>query len=216
MNKHKILLISLVAIFFGIQGCSWHHADISALSNAQQDYYKRLGDMLSDKQQTLNLAFDNMQQADSKHRRELLQWARDIRKTDILLHGDVGVAGNENLFLMQLASITLADQYQPVSEIDQAQVKSLKELYDKIKEAVKVLAKNNDVLVKYLGSKESEFALQSLDMASVVQIISAVRKAQEDLGKTEKRTDDERKKEQEQILKGAEQARETLLKVISH
>jgi hypothetical protein len=216
MNKHKILLISLVTIFFGIQGCSWHRADISALSKAQQDYYKRLGDMLSDKQPTLNLAFDNMQQADSKHRRELLKWARDIRKTDMLLHGDVGVTGNEKLFLMQLASITLADQYQPFSEIDQAQVKSLKELYDKVKEAVKVLAKNNDILVKYLGSKESEFALQSLDMASIVQVIATVRKAQEDLGKTEKRTDEERKKEQEQILKGAEQARETLFKVISH
>jgi hypothetical protein len=101
----------LVTIFFGIQGCSWHRADISALSKAQQGYYNKLGNMLNDKQQTLNLAFDTMQQADSKHHRELLQWERDVRKTDILLHGDVGVKGNEKLFLIQLANITLADQY---------------------------------------------------------------------------------------------------------
>lgn len=210
--KWMILASSLALLI--TTGCAMNRANVKALSQEQQVYYKKLRSMLNANSSKLELALSEQLKADRVRELNLLSWERDLQKAEVLLRVDANVTKNQKLLSMKLAEINLEEVSNlSGNQIDQSRKEAILKLYNKLSEAVESLEKNNDIIIKYLGSGDKKFTLRSLDVEGIVRTLSAIRSVEEELRQIEKRSKEEQKKESQQIQKSIERARDLLIKV---
>jgi hypothetical protein len=208
-----IMLASSLAFLLTV-GCAMNRANITALSEEQQIYYNKLGSMLQKNRSLLELGLKSQLEADRVRELNLMNWVRDLQKAEVLLQSDANVTGNQKLLSMKLAELNLeATGSLSMNTIDQSRKEAILELYDKLSEAVALLEKNNDIILKYLGSNDKEFALRSLDVEGIVRMVSTIRSLQEELGEIEERSEEQRQKENERIRKSIERTQDLLIEV---
>lgn len=209
----KIALIVSLSVLFST-GCAMKRANITALSQEQQTYYKQLGSMLVTNRNKLETGLSEELKADRIREFNLMDWKRDLQKAEVLLQVDANVTGNQKLLSMKLAELNL-ESIDTLSrdEIDQTRKQAILNLYDKLIESIMLLEKNNEIILSYIGSGDKKFALRSLDVNGMVRTVSNIRGLQEDLGEIEKRSEEEQKKESEQIRKSIERVQNLLIKV---
>jgi hypothetical protein len=170
--------------------------------------------MLNANSSKLELALSEQLKADCVRELNLLSWERDLQKAEVLLRVDANVTKNQKLLSMKLAEINLEEVSNlSGNQIDQSRKEAILKLYNKLSEAVESLEKNNDIIIKYLGSGDKKFTLRSLDVEGIVRTLSAIRSVEEELRQIEKRSKEEQKKESQQIQKSIERARDLLIKV---
>jgi hypothetical protein len=208
-----IMLASSIALLF-TAGCTMSRANVTALSQEQHIYYDKLGNMLQNNRPILELGLKEQLEADRVRELHLMNWRRDLQKAEVLLQVDTNVTGNQKLLSMKLAELNLeAVGELSKNTIDQSRQEAILKLYDKLSEAITLLARNNDILLKYLGSNDENFALRSLDVEGIVRMVATVHSLQEELGQIEKKLEEQQKKESEQIRKFIERAQDLLIKV---
>jgi hypothetical protein len=170
--------------------------------------------MLEANRTKLETGLNEQLKADRVRELNLMEWERDLQKAEVLLQVDADVTGNQKLLSMKLAELNL-EEVDSLSRnaIDESREKAILKLYDELKEAVRLLKENNEKLLNYLSSGDKEFALRSLDVGGIVRMVSTIRGLQEELGQIEKRSEEERKKEDERIRKSIERTQDLLVKV---
>ncbi len=197
-------------------GCAFNRANVAALSQEQDAYYSKLGKTLRENRDKLKLGLSEQLKADLVRQRNLLTWERDLDKAEILLQVDANTTGNRRLLLLKSAESDLASlsQVQALQDIDRARLQALMDLYDSVINAVDALQKNNSVVTKYLGSRNAEFALRSLDVQGVVTTISNLRDVRDQLKGVAARSAQEKIKEDERLQKDIGRAREVFIKAL--
>lgn len=189
-------------------------ANITALSQEQQAYYSKLGNMLKANRSKLENGLNEQLKADRVRALNLMNWQRDLQKAEVLLQVNADVTGNQKLLSMMLAELNLeAVDGLSRNTIDQSREETILKLYARLSEAVALLEKNNDTILKFIGSGDKKFALRSIDVEGIVRMVSAIRGLQEELDKIGERSEEERKKESEKIRRSIERAQDLLIKV---
>lgn len=207
-----MMLVSSMALLL-TTGCTMNRANVMGLSQEQQTYYSKLGSMLQKNRPILELSLTEQLKADRVRELNLMNWRRDLQKAEVLLQVDANVTGNQKLLSMTLAELNLeAVGDLSKNTIDQSRKEAILKLYDKLSEAVTLLERNNDTILKYVGSNDANFALRSLDVEGIVRMVSTIRSLQEELEQIEKRSEEQQKKESEQIRKLIERAQDLLIK----
>ena len=212
--KKVTLIVSLSMLL--TTGCAMKRANITELIQEQQTYYNQLGSMLKANRTKFKTGLSEQLKADRVRELNLMDWERDLQKSEVLLQVDADVTGNQKLLSMKLAELNLeAVDTLSRNAIDQTRKQAILNLYDKLREAIVLLEKNNETILKYIGSGDENFALRSLDVEGIVRMISTIRSLQEDLGEIEKRSEEKQKKESERIRKSIERAQDLLIKVFA-
>jgi len=214
MKTGKCVMLAVSLSLLLTTGCAMKRANITALSQEQQTYYSKLGNMLKAKRSKLENGLNEQLKADRVRALNLMNWQRDLQKAEVLLQFDADVTGNQKLLSMMLAELNLeAVDSLSMNTIDQSREEAILKLYDRLSKAVALLEKNNDTILKYIGSGDKKFALRSIDAEGIVRMVSTIRGLQEELGKIGERSEEERKKESERIRRSSERAQDLLIKV---
>jgi len=215
MKTGKCVMLAVSLSLLLTTGCAMKRANITALSQEQQSYYSKLGNMLKANRSKLENGLNEQLKADRVRALNLMNWQCDLQKAEVLLQVDADdVTGNQKLLSMMLAELNLeAVDSLSMNTIDQSREEAILKLYDRLSEAVALLEKNNDTILKYIGSSDKKFALRSIDVEGIVRIVSAIRGLQEELGKIGERSEEEQKKESERIRRSIERAQDLLIKV---
>ena len=214
MKTAKRVMLAVGLLMLLTTGCAMKRANITALNQNQQTYYNELGSMLKANRTKLETGLNEQLKADRVRELNLMNWERDLQKAEVLLQVDADVTGNQKLLSMKLAELNLeAVDSLSRNKIDQSRKKAILTLYDKLSEAVALLEKNNETILKYIGSGNKNFALRSLDVEGIVRMVSTIRSLQEELDQIEERSGEERKKESERIRKSIERAQNLLIEV---
>lgn len=212
MKRRNWLALVCSLLFLLTVGCAGKRNNVKALSQEQQTYYSTLDSLLEGNHFVLKLGLEQQLKSDLARKLELMNWERDLRKAEVLLQVDADVTGNRKLLLMKLAELNLEEANRLTTmQIDRSRRDAILNLYNELRAAVATLRMNNDVLVEYLGSGDKMFVLRSLDVEGIARVISVIRSAQEELAQIEKRSDEERQKENERIQKSIERARDLLI-----
>jgi hypothetical protein len=206
--------MALAALAFATGGCS--RTGVAELSQEQTRYYRDLRAALEDTSRARELRLEQILTEDLERQKELHRWERDLAKAEIMLRTNGDLDARKRLLMMKLAELDLASQaeYQRLAELGAARKKALMDLYQAVIDATKALEKNNKTINTYLASPDASFAAQSLDVASVVRVVSAVRDVRDELKDVEQRTDEERKKQDERLGKQIDRARDALIKIL--
>lgn len=202
----------LVTLVLACSGCG---ASIKKLSEEQDKYYTKLEESLNANQALLRASMETQLVAHRERERTLAEWTRKLQKADVLLQQDETVTGQQRLLSWKLAELDLAVERNEhaMEQVDGDRLKAILDLYGKILEATQALKKNSKAVTAYLGGG-LDSAVASLDIGAVVSAISGIRQVQENLGKIEGRSEEERKKESDRIQKGLERAQDLLGKVL--
>jgi len=201
--------------FVLLSGCALHRANVTALSQEQAQYYAKLRDTLTTNRQLLATGLEEQLKVDLVRQQNLRNWRLDLQKAGVLLQRAPSATGAQKLLYMELSEVNLNDVHTLAAseQIAASRKQAILGLYDKVIESVRVLEKNNAVIVEYFGSKDTAFALRSLDVEGISRGITGIRGAQEELGQIEKRSEEEKRKESERTQQAIEQVRNILLKV---
>jgi len=214
MKTEKYVLLAVGLSLLLTTGCPMNRANITALSQGQQAYYNKLGNMLKENRSTLEEGLKQQLKADRIREINLMEWQRDLQKAEVLLQVDANVTGNQKMLSMKLAELSLEAANSPSrNSIDQSREEAILKLYGKLSKAVELLEKNNETILNYLGSGDKEFALRSIDVEGIVRIVSDIRILQEQLGQIEKRSEEQRKEESDRIRVSIERAQNLLIAV---
>jgi hypothetical protein len=214
--KRTRFFIAMIGLVLIGNGCAFNRANVAALSQEQDAYYAKLGKTLRDNREKLQLGLTEQLKVDLARQRNLLTWERDLAKAEILLRVDANTRRNRRLLLMKSTESDLASlsQVQALADIDHARLQAIMDLYDAVITAVDTLQKNNAVITTYLGSRDAEFALRSLDVQGVVTSVSTLRDVQDQLKGVEERSAQEKIKENERLQKDIERARDVLIQAL--
>ena len=186
---------------------------MTELTKEQQNYYKQLETTLTEQRAPLQLGLENEIEADLQRRRDLVEWERGLLKAEILLRVDSNVALNKRLLMVTMAQTQLGtlDHVSTLQSIDRRRVESLLALYDAILAATKKLEENSKVISEYLGSRDSKFALRSVDTAALAATAGAVRFTIQVAEGLTAEAAAERMKEQERWQQDLDRARKLLV-----
>jgi hypothetical protein len=198
-----------------LSGCALHRANVTALSKEQAQYYAKLRDTLTTNRQLFATGLEEQLKVDLVRQQNLQNWRLDLEKAGVLLQRAPNATGAQKLLYMELSEVDLNDVHTLAAreQIEASRKQTILNLYDKVMESVGVLEKNNTVMVEYLGSKDTAFALRSLDVEGISRAIAGVRGVQEELGQIEKRSEEEKRKESERTQQVIGQVRNILLRV---
>ena len=213
MSTGRNCFLTLAAVI-AIAGCSpWSRVGVTALSENQQAYFKKLDATLTAGRPALQDGLNLQLAANTMRRMQLNDWQHDLDRAEILLRVDPAVSGNKRLLSLQLAQLNLQriETIAAREETNSEQVAAILSLYDRVQKAVTELQKNNQIITEYLGSSNKQFALRSLDINGIVAAVTGIQSARDQLGKIEARTEEERKQDREHLQKAVERAREALL-----
>ena len=116
---------------------------------------------------------------------------------------------------MKLAEVDLAaaDRVAAIQTIDQARKQTILKLYDKVVEGVAAAEKNNATILSYLESNDAKIFLRSLDLDGIFRVIGAVQQLQGELNQTDKKAQEEQRKQADEIRQAVQRARDLLIKV---
>ncbi len=214
MNVKQIIIFCIFLSLSLTTGCAMSRSNVTELSKKQDEYYSKLKNLLEENKNDIEISLNDQLKADKKRELDLLTWERDLKKAEVLLQVDANVTGNQRLLSMKLAEINLEEVINLSDiQINEARKEIILKSYKALIDAVKTLKENNDIIVKYLSSSDAEFVLRSFDIDGVVMTVSAIRSLQEELGQIDKRSEEERRKENERIQKTIERSRDILIKV---
>lgn len=197
-------------------GCSLPRAGVADLARRQEEYYGELEQMLRSRRHLLEEALDWHRRVHAERRATLLDWERDLRRAEVLLRTGSDVTANLRLLSLQLAHLNLEEiERSPWDDLDRRRAAALLEVYDEMVEGLAALRENNAVLLGYLVSSDAELALRSLDVASLVRTVVAIRRSRRELGTIEEEDEAERAKEVDRLERSMERVREILLSAFS-
>ncbi len=214
MSTVRSCFLALAAAI-ALGGCALNRAGVTALSENQQAYYKKLDATLTAGRPALQQGLHVQLDTNTKRRLQLNTWQHDLERAEILLQVDADVTGNKRLLSLQLAQLNLqrVDSVTARDETSAEQVAAILSLYDRVQKAVIELQKNNKIITDYLGSGDKQFVLRSLDVNGIVAALAGIQGVREQLRDIEARTEEEMAQDREQIQKSVERAREVLLRV---
>ena len=200
-----------------LSACTSGRDSITALSQEQSTYFDKLEEELKKQRATFGTGIELQLIADAGSRRELLEWQRRQQKADILLQVDDNTEGNRELLLLKLAEldIGLLEQQRATERIDSARLDAILALYDALINAAAALKKNNDAILQYLESDDLTFAAKSLDVGGVVAAQSALQDVAAALDLVDRRSAEARAKQDEELQKNLDKAREAVIKGLS-
>src|SRR5258708_27168864 len=213
-------LIRLAALLAGCallaSGCAFHRGNVPALSKEQDSYYAKLEETLTKGRPNLVDALAKQLQADRVRQGNLLEWERDLAKTEVLLQVNANTSGNRKLLLLKTTESDLKSlsQVQALQEIDHARQQAILDLYDGVIKATKALRNNNRPITEYLSGGNAVFALRSLDIQGVVTAVSTLEDVQNQLKGVQVRSDQEKIKENQRLQSEIERARDVVLKAL--
>ena len=213
MNSTVGALVLSTAIL--VSGCAFQRTNITALSLQQQEYFSALEETLKQNRQHLEDGIELQAKTAWIRRQHLADWELSVKKAEIILAANSSVRNNQKLLSMVLADIELDETTARAGSITDEKAQEILSLYDEIRSNVVALKKNNITIIEYLASKDQEFAIRSLDLEGIITAITGVRELQEQLGRIEKRSDEEKKNERERIQKSIERAQDILLSAFS-
>lgn len=213
---NRPLILSLLLLVAGAQGCSFNRANVADLVDQQQAYYGDLRALLIDQKNSLERGLAQKVKTSSERRQNLADWALDLQKAEVLLQVDADVTGNQRLLSYKLAEIDLAaTENAERDRTDAEQAAAIIDMYDGLIRATAALEKNSAVLAEYFAAGDKEFALRNLDTDGIVRAVAGIREVQETLGSIEKRSDEAKAAEQEKLRRSIDRARDVLLKVFA-
>ena len=210
--RHVIALALTISL---LAGCAANRAGVTELSKEQNSYYEKLDKQLEAGRASLRAGLNAQLNANNQRRTELVNWSRDLERAEVLLQVNSDVTGNRRLLSYQLAQLDLqrVDALSIRDETSAQHISAIMNLYDGVQAAVARLQENNATITKYLGSGDSSFVVQSIDIDGIVAAVAGIQSTREQLGIIKARTEEERQAEREQVQKSVDRARNTLLRV---
>jgi len=189
--RFAVSLFSCTILFSA--GCGIHRGNVTALTQEQQQYYIKLEDTLRQKRQTLVIALEEQSKVDRTRQQNLLSWQRELEKADVLLARQPNVTGADRLLHMKLAQLDLesVERIAGMRQVDDSRKIAILKLYDKLISALGRLQQNSDTLLRYLETKDAEFALRSFDTEGMFRAAASIREGGEELGHLEKASEEE-------------------------
>lgn len=216
MNRTRCPALILIAALLTLSGCALSRQGVTGLSQAQANYYAALRKTLEQNRQTLDSGLTLQLSADRTRERNILDWERDLQKAEVVLEQrSDAVTGRRRLLEMKLAEVDLAaaDRVAAIQTIDQARKQTILKLYDKVVEGVTAAEKNNATILSYLESNDAKIFLRSLDLDGIFRVIGAVQQLQGELNQTDKKAQEEQRKQADEIRQAVQRARDLLIKV---
>jgi hypothetical protein len=216
MTRRTIVILLGLSIL--TSACSLNRAGVASLSQAEDEYFGKLRATLVANRTRLQTGLDAQLQADRERERNVLDWQRDLERAEIILSQKTGViAGQRRLLYMKLAEADLAavEKVAALDEIDRTQRDVILALYDKVIEAAGALERNNATILKYLASRDSAFALRSLDVDGLFRVVGSIQATRRELDKVDAEAREQQKKRIETSEKAVERARDLLIRIYS-
>jgi hypothetical protein len=198
-----------------LSACALPRQGVTDLSRDQQAYFSALQQTLVANRPLLEAGLQAQLDADRVRQRNLLMWERDLRKAEVLLQRNPGIGGDERLLSMKLAEVDLADvaQMTALEGIDASRQRTLLALYDKVRQAVEALEKNNAIILKYLESRDAVFALRSLDLDGIFRLVADLRAVEGEMARLDASAQEQQRRQDERLQAAIERARDLLIKV---
>jgi hypothetical protein len=206
----------LVMLVLGLlSACALPRQGVRDLSRDQQAYFSALQQTLVANRPLLEAGLQAQLDADRVRQRNLLMWERDLRKAEVLLQRNPGIGGDERLLSMKLAELDLADvaQMTALEGIDASRQRTLLALYDKVRQAVEALEKNNAIILKYLESRDAVFAIRSLDLDGILRLVADLRAVEGEMARLDASAQEQQRRQDERLQAAIERARDLLIKV---
>ena len=203
----------LAGLTLAAAGCATHRGNVAALAQRQQTYFVDLQQLLATNRVRLEQGLALQFSSDAVRQANLLEWERDLLRADILLQVDADTRGNQQLLLTKLAEADLADheRWAAAQRIDRTRLQALLRLYDAVVQAVQAVRNNNQALLDYLGSRDEQFALRSLDVSALARAVDELRDLRSQLQAAEQRSAEQQAKDYEALDQKIEAARHALL-----
>lgn len=213
--RHRVL-VAVALIVPVLSGCALSRKGVTGLSRAQGDYYARLGATLKENRQKLDSGLALQLSADRARQRHVLEWERDLQRAEVILQQRTSnVTGQQRLLELKLAELDLAavDRVAALQATDEARKQTILKLYDKVREGVTALEKNNTTILSYLEAGDAKVLLRSLDTAAVFRVVEAVQQLRNELAQTDTQAQDKEQRRIDDAQKAVERARDLLIKV---
>jgi hypothetical protein len=193
------------------------HRNVAALSDQQQKYFTSLSATLKAHKDSFHRSMVDSASTDFQRRRRILDWQRDLVKVDLLLQVPGDAAQKEELLFTKLAELDLDSSQRLISaqSIDADRVAAVDNLYATLIEATDKLLENNKQITQYLSAPDSTFVVESIDVAAIVRVASAVRDLENQLRELKARSDDQRKKDDATLEKQLDTVQATLVKALT-
>lgn len=212
-----ILLSRVILVFLVLgaaTGCAMNRTGVQGLSESQDAYYKKLHEELVSQRDGLKHALKAQSLINAKYRKELNSWARDVEQAELLQTADPTRRANKRLLSIQLAHRDTR-RVAVLHAGDQAaaqQIEAIVGLYNRLVEAVAELRRNNTLITAYLGSRDEEFFLRSVDVSGLAAAVEGLRTARAEIEGSGTRNEEERARERQLLEQAAVRAREVLLR----
>ena len=215
--KHLLLIILFLFSVHTMTACTFGRVNIEKLSAEQEQYYSSLHKLLVEKRTELALALDEQIKVDKVRGLNLLEWKHDLAKAEVLLSAHGGVQGAKRLLYQKMADINLgwineSDEHTVIAEAGKAAVLKA---YDSVAKGIEDVKNNNEIILKYLSTKDKDFLLRNLDVATLSKVIVAIKESRDELRQVKARSVEQRQQDIERLQSEIERGRNILINVFA-